>query len=117
MSTKDFDLTEEVLGLILSGEMKLHEDIMLIEPLEYEKLGMFYVPGKYGAKDMETTTVQGIVKAIGKGRVSNEGVFIPVDIKVGDKVLLKRGACMHQVVKDKTWLITRCDEIDAIIED
>ncbi len=59
---------------------------------------------------------KGEVLAIGKGKVNDSGKTIPLDVKVGDKVLFGQYAGNEIKVEDETLLIMREDDITAIIE-
>lgn len=59
---------------------------------------------------------KGEVLAIGKGKVNDNGKTIPLDVKVGDKVLFGQYAGNEIKVEDETLLIMREDDITAIIE-
>lgn len=60
--------------------------------------------------------VKGVVVAVGEGKFSSEGTRIPVQVKVGDTVLLNRNAGV--TFKDDTTELTMVyeSEIMAIVE-
>ena len=59
---------------------------------------------------------QGIVKAVGKGKVTEEGKVMPLDVKVGDKVLFGKYAGTEVKVDGEELLVMREDDIMAVIE-
>ena len=59
---------------------------------------------------------QGIVKAVGKGKVTEEGKVMPLDVKVGDKVLFGKYAGTEVKVEGEELLVMKEDDIMAVIE-
>ena len=59
---------------------------------------------------------QGIVKAVGKGKVTEEGKVMPLDVKVGDKVLFGKYAGTEVKVDGEELLVMKEDDIMAVIE-
>lgn len=55
---------------------------------------------------------QGLVIAVGSGKIVNN-VFVPLDVKVGDKVLFGKYSGTDVTVDDSDMLILREDEIFA----
>ncbi|HLU15674.1 MAG TPA: co-chaperone GroES [Burkholderiaceae bacterium] len=80
--------------------------------------------------DNERTTASGIVipdsaaekpdkgeiVAVGPGKRTEDGKVLPVDLKVGDKVLFGKYAGQTVKVDDEELLVIREDEILAVIE-
>ena len=60
---------------------------------------------------------EGVVVAIGNGRVSDKGEVKPLTVKVGDKVLFGKYAGTEIKVSGEDRLILREDDILGIIED
>jgi len=59
---------------------------------------------------------QGEVKAIGKGKVGDDGKVRPLDVKVGDRVLFGKYSGQTVKVDGKEVLVMREDDIMAIVE-
>lgn len=57
---------------------------------------------------------EGKVIAAGKGRVSNEGKFIPLEVKVGDKILFGKYSGTEIKLDEKEYLIIKEEDILAI---
>jgi chaperonin GroES len=59
---------------------------------------------------------QGEVLAVGPGKKTEDGKVIPVDLKVGDKVLFGKYAGQAVKVDGEELLVIREDEIFAVIQ-
>ena len=59
---------------------------------------------------------QGEVVAAGKGKVNENGDVSPLDVKVGDKVLIGKYAGTEVKIDGEEHLIMREDDILAVIE-
>src|SRR3954471_17990947 len=59
---------------------------------------------------------QGEVMAIGKGKLSDDGKLIPVDVKVGDRVLFGKYSGQTVRLKGDEVLVMREEDIMGIIE-
>ena len=59
---------------------------------------------------------QGEVKAIGKGKVQEDGKVRPIDVKVGDKVLFGKYSGQTVKVDGEELLVMREEDIMGIIE-
>ncbi|MDD5606397.1 MAG: co-chaperone GroES [Candidatus Pacebacteria bacterium] len=59
---------------------------------------------------------QGTIIAVGPGRKNKAGNVIPLEIKIGDKVLFTKYGPNEIKVKDKEYLIAKQEDILAIIE-
>ena len=89
-------------------------DHILIEPIKEEektKAGIF-LPETASKEKSE----EGKVIAVGPGRTTEEGKFIPMSVKPGDKVLFSKYGPTEIKIDDKEYLIAREDDILAIIE-
>ena len=60
---------------------------------------------------------QGEVMAVGPGKRTSDGTVLPMQIKVGDKVLFGKYAGQTVKVNDEEVLVLREDDILAVIED
>jgi len=58
---------------------------------------------------------QGIVIAVGLGKVDSSGKKIPMEVKEGDKVIFTKYGPQEIKVEDKEYLIASQDDILAII--
>jgi len=59
---------------------------------------------------------QGEVLAVGKGKVTDEGKLVPLDVKVGDKVLFGKYSGQTVRVKGEELLVMREEDIMGVIE-
>ena len=89
-------------------------DHILIEPIKEEektKAGIF-LPETASKEKSE----EGKVIAVGPGRTTEEGKFIPMSVKPGDKVLFSKYGPTEIKIDDKEYLIASESDILAIIE-
>jgi len=90
-------------------------DHLLIEPLEEEektKAGIF-LPESADKERPE----QGKVVAVGPGKKNEKGGIVPLEIKVGQKVLFTKYGPTEIKVDGKKYLIAKEEDILAIIEE
>ncbi len=95
-------------------KIKPLSDYVLIEPDKEEtktKSGLF-LPDTADKDKPE----QGTVIAVGPGRKNTKGDVIPLEIKVGDKVLFTKYGPNDIKVQNKEYLIAKEEDILAIIE-
>jgi len=59
---------------------------------------------------------QGNVIAVGSGKKTDDGKIIPLEVKVGDRVLFTKYGPNEIKVDDKEYLIAKEDDILAVIE-
>ena len=59
---------------------------------------------------------QGTVVAVGKGKVTEDGKVLPLDVKVGDKVLFGKYAGTDIKLEGKEYLMMREDDILGVVE-
>jgi chaperonin GroES len=59
---------------------------------------------------------QGEVLAVGKGKKSDDGKLIPLDVKVGDKILFGKYSGQTVKVKGDELLVMREEDIMGVIE-
>lgn len=95
-------------------KIKPLSDNILIEPVKQEERT------KTGILLPETAEKgrpeQGRVIAVGPGRKTSSGKIIPMDVKVGDKVLFTKYGPNEIKINDKEYLIAKQEDILAIIE-
>ncbi|WP_414511943.1 co-chaperone GroES [Synechococcus sp. F70.1] len=61
------------------------------------------------------TPQQGEVVAVGKGKLTEDGKLIPLQVKVGDQVLFGKYAGTEVTIDGEEYLIMRESDIYAII--
>jgi chaperonin GroES len=89
-------------------------DRVLIKRLEDETektKGGLYIPDSAKEKPQ-----QGKVMAVGKGRVSDDGKVIPLDVKAGDKILFGKYSGSEIKVDGEELLIMREEDILGVVE-
>ncbi|MCS7180506.1 MAG: co-chaperone GroES [bacterium] len=89
-------------------------DRVVVEPLEAEEKtkGGIILPDTAKEKPQE-----GKVVAVGKGKVNEKGELVPMEVKVGDKVLYGKYSGTEVTVDEKQYIILREDDILAIVEE
>ncbi len=81
-----------------------------LEEMEEKSPGGIIIPDTAKEKP-----IQGKVVAVGKGRVKEDGTVIPLDVKVGDKVIFSKYAGTEIKIDGKEYLIMREDDILGIV--
>ncbi len=89
----------------------LHDRVLLkrLEEKEVVKGGII-IPDTAKEKPQEATVI-----AVGKGRVTEDGKVIPLDVKKGDKVLIGKFSGTEVTFEDVEHIIVREEEILAKI--
>ena len=59
---------------------------------------------------------QGEVLAVGTGRVTDQGVVVPLEVKVGDRVLFGKYAGQSVKVNNQDLLVLKEDDVMAIVQ-
>ncbi|MCB9481065.1 MAG: co-chaperone GroES [Desulfobacteraceae bacterium] len=59
---------------------------------------------------------EGEVVAVGNGRVTNDGKTIPMELKVGDKVLFSKYGGHELKIDGEEYIIMGQDDIYAVVE-
>ena len=75
-----------------------------------EKVGSIIIPDT--AKEKPT---QGIVEAVGHGKMSDKGNCIPMHVKPGEKIIFGRYAGTEVRLGDRDYMVLRETEILAIL--
>ena len=90
----------------------LHDRI-LVERLEEQevKRGGIIIPDTAKEKPQE-----GRVTAVGNGKVGDDGKRIPVEVKIGDKILFGKYSGSDVKIEDKDYLILREEDVLAILD-
>ena len=88
-------------------------DRLIVKRIEEKevKTGGIIIPDTAKEKPME-----GKVVAVGKGRVEKDGKTIPLQVKVGDRILFGKYAGTEIKIEDKEHVILREDEVLGVIQ-
>lgn len=88
-------------------------DRIVVERLEEQevKKGGIIIPDTAKEKPQE-----GRVVAVGNGRLTDDGKRLPLDVKVGDRVLFGKYAGSEVRLDDKEYLILREDDVLAVLD-
>ncbi|MCS7222802.1 MAG: co-chaperone GroES [Anaerolineae bacterium] len=89
-------------------------DRLVVEPIEQEErtAGGIILPETAKEKPQE-----GKVLAAGPGRRDEDGEYIPMDVKVGDRVLYAKYAGTEVKLEGKKLLILKESDVLAIVEE
>ncbi len=89
------------------------QDRVIVKRLEEEEKtkGGIIIPDTAKEKPQE-----GKVIAVGKGKITEEGKVIPLDVKVGDKVLFGKYSGSEVKIEGEEHLIMREEDILGVIE-
>jgi len=89
-------------------------DRILVKRLEEEEKtkGGIIIPDTAKEKP-----IQGKVIAVGKGKLTEEGKLIPLEVKAGDRVLFGKYAGTEVKIEGEEHLIMREDDVLGIIEE
>jgi chaperonin GroES len=97
------------------GNMKLRplQDRILVQRVEEETTtkGGIIIPDTAKEKPAE-----GKVKAVGNGKVGDDGKRIALEIKVGDRVLFGKYSGTEVKIEGEEYLIMREDDVLGVIE-
>ena len=89
-------------------------DYILIEPIkEEEKTKSGILLPETASKERPE---QGRVIAVGSGKTTSSGKLIPIEVKVGQRVLFTKYGPNEIKLENKEYLIAKQDDILAIIE-
>ncbi len=88
-------------------------DRILIEVLEAKDKtkGGIVLPDTAKEKPQEAKVI-----AVGKGKVSEDGKTIPLELKAGDKILFGKYSGTEIMIDDKEYLILKEEDVLAIIK-
>ena len=95
-----------------AGKVKPLSDRVVVQPLEEaeQMKGSIYIPDT--AKEKPS---QGMIIAVGPGKMSDEGARIEPDVSVGDKVLYGKYSGTDVTLDGEEYLILRESDILAIV--
>jgi len=87
-------------------------DRVLVKPVEVseESKGGIIIPDAAKEKPQE-----GVVIALGTGKLDDDGKIIPFNVKKGDKILLPKYGGTEIKIEDEEYQIVREDDILAVI--
>ena len=98
---------------IKSGTVKPMFDNVLVKPLEEEAK----TPGGILLPDTAKEKPQvGKIMAVGPGATDDSGKKVPVQVKVGQKVIYKKWGGNEVRVDQEEWLLVEQKDILAVIE-
>jgi len=88
-------------------------DRILVEILEAKDKtkGGIVLPDTAKEKPQEAKVI-----SVGKGKVSDEGKAVPLELKTGDKILFGKYTGTEITVDDKEYLILKEEDVLAIIK-
>lgn len=98
----------------MATELKLrplHDRVIVKRLAEEQKTaGGIIIPDT--AKEKPT---EGEVVAVGKGSINREGQHVPMEVKVGDRVLFGKWGANEVKVEGEEYLVMKEDEIIAVV--
>jgi len=89
------------------------QDRILVQPIrdkEVRKSGII-IPDSAQEKPIE-----GRVKAVGAGKVGDDGKRVALDVKVGDKVLYSKYGGTEIKIEGEDYLLMREDDVLGVVE-
>jgi len=88
-------------------------DRVLVKPMEAKEMkrGGIIIPDSAKEKPQE-----GTIAACGKGKTTDEGKVIALDVKVGDKILYGKYSGSEIKLDDEDYLIMHQDDILGILK-
>ena len=88
-------------------------DRVIVRRMEEERMsaGGIVIPDSATEKP-----IQGEVLSVGKGKIQENGEILPLDVKVGDKVLFGKYSGTEVKVAGDTVLVMREEDILGVIE-
>ena len=90
----------------------LHDRI-LVERIEEKEVmkGGIIIPDTAKEKPQEAKVI-----AVGGGKVTDEGTKLPMDVKVGERILFGKYSGSEVKIEDKDYLILREEDVLAILD-
>lgn len=94
-------------------KIKPLQDRILVKRIEEEEktAGGIIIPDTAKEKPIE-----GKVVAVGRGKVSEDGKIMPLDVKKGDRILFGKYAGTEVKIEGEEHLIMREDDVLGVIE-
>ena len=96
----------------MSINLKPLGDRVVVEPLEKEEVTASGIVLPETAKEKPQ---EGLILAAGTGRMLDNGKIVPMEVKVGDKVLFAKYAGTEVKMGDKKYLILSEKDILAVL--
>lgn len=94
------------------GVRPLHDRILVRRTAEEEKtVGGLFIPDTAKEKPQK-----GEIIATGKGRVTEDGKILPLEVKAGDKVLFGKYAGTELKIDGQEFLMMREEDILGIVQ-
>ena len=84
--------------------------VLPVEKEEFDDSGLIVLPANAQEKQSE-----GIVIAVGRGRVDANNIFVPTEVKPGDRVLFGKYAGTEYKLHGKNCRLMREDELLGVI--
>ena len=96
----------------MSIKLKPLGDRVLLEPVEEKEIkkGGIIIPDS--AKEKPT---EGIIRALGTGRIDDDGKKQPFEVKVGDRVLVSKYGGTEIKLNGKEYKILNTDDILGVV--
>lgn len=89
----------------------LHDRVLVRRLEEQESMrGSIIIPDSAKEKPQQAEVV-----AVGKGKLSEEGELIPMDVKAGDRILFGKYSGSEIKIEGQEYLILREDEILGVL--
>ena len=121
----DTRFSENVIEFSKGADLLIHEvvlapihlkplgDRVLVEPVEEKevKKGGVIIPDT--AKEKPT---EGIVRAVGPGKLDEDGKRIPMEVKEGDRVLITKYGGTEIKLNDKDYKIMSSEDVLGLLE-
>ncbi len=98
----------------MSLKLKPLGNRVVVEPIEQEEVTASGIVLPETAKEKPQ---KGVILSVGPGERDEDGKYIPMDVKEGDKVLFAKYAGTEIKVDGKKLLIMRESDLLAIIEE
>ena len=99
----------------MASKLKIRplHDRLIVRRLDEEQKtkGGIIIPDSAKEKPQE-----GEVLAVGNGKILDYGKKVPLDVKVGDKILFSKYSGNEIKIDGKEYLILREDDVQAIVE-
>lgn len=91
----------------------LHDKVLVkVEEEEEKTAGGIYLPDTAKEKPQ-----RGVVVAVGDGKLTDEGKVIPIDVKVGERIIFSKYAGTEIKLDGEKHVILSIDDIYAVIEE
>ena len=94
------------------SSLKPLADRVLVKPDEAEQKT---ASGLYIASNAQEKPQRGTIVAVGAGKVNDKGERIPMDVKVGDRVLFGKYSGQNVKVDGEEFLVMREEDIMGVL--